>query len=190
MSVHVIYAGQEAPKGLPSIFLVGPTPRSPDVPSWRPEAIRGLSLARTLDSQPLVVFVPEDESGGFSLSYEEQVEWELAALERATVVMAWVPRDLETMPAFTTNVEFGTLLHSGKLVYGRPKRAPKTRYLDYRYLKATGWHPCNSLPDLLVNALLCVRGRWVARQIKEAEDKGLYEAFEHLSGDNPLKEKK
>lgn len=36
------------------------------------------------------------------------------------------------MPAFTTNVEFGEDLHSGKMLYGRPDGAPKMRYLDER----------------------------------------------------------
>jgi ADP-ribose pyrophosphatase YjhB (NUDIX family) len=36
------------------------------------------------------------------------------------------------MPGFTTNVEFGEDLHSGKIVYGRPEHAEKCRHLDKR----------------------------------------------------------
>ena len=43
----------------------------------------------------------------------------------------WVPRELRTMPAFTTNVEFGIWADSGKAVLGYPPKAPKCRYLDW-----------------------------------------------------------
>lgn len=62
-------------------------------------------------------------------SYDDQVWWELEALEKATVVVVWIPRELETMPAFTTNVEFGFLVKSGKVVIGAPEDAQKMNYL-------------------------------------------------------------
>lgn len=39
------------------------------------------------------------------------------------------------MPAFTTNIEFGEDLHSGKIMYGRPDNAEKCRYLDKRIIE-------------------------------------------------------
>ena len=52
-----------------------------------------------------VVFVPEDEGGTFRGSYHDQVTWERDALAASDCVLFWVPRELKTMPAFTTNVE-------------------------------------------------------------------------------------
>ena len=59
--------------------------------------------------------------------------WEREALINATVILFWVPRKLPDMSAFTTNVEFGYWLHSGKVVYGRPNDASKIKYLDWLY---------------------------------------------------------
>ena len=109
------------------MFLAGPTPRSNDVASWRPEA---LNLLRSRGFSG-VVFVPENDDGAVMTSYMEQVEWERTALAAADVILFWVPRQLETMPAFTTNVEFGTWASSGKCVLGFPTEAPKCRYLAW-----------------------------------------------------------
>jgi len=126
--MRVVYARQECPDlAGPSLFLAGPTPRSRGVPSWRPEALRllrGLAFAGT-------VFVPEEPGeGGFPEVYaEEQVRWEWDCLERADRIAFWVPRDLKTLPGFTTNVEFGLYCRSGKVLLGYPAGAPKMRYL-------------------------------------------------------------
>src|SRR6266511_3357557 len=53
--MDVVFADQLLQVRQPSLFLAGPTPRSADVPSWRPEALnllRGLGFAGT-------VLVPE-----------------------------------------------------------------------------------------------------------------------------------
>jgi hypothetical protein len=76
------------------------------------------------------VFVPEPEGYTPNDSYEHQISWEWEALNQATVAVFWVPRHLESFPAFTTNVEFGLLVASGKAVLGFPDGAPKMRYLD------------------------------------------------------------
>jgi hypothetical protein len=90
-----------------------------------------------------------------------EVEWEDEALTRCTLIVFWVPRDLKTLPGFTTNVEFGMYLRSGKIIYGRPDNAPETRYLDYFYKKITGKEPENNLHDLLKNAVQMVKERIV-----------------------------
>lgn len=132
-----------------SIFLAGPTPRSSDVPSWRPEAIELLKRMKFTGA----VFAPEP----FCSHYLEQVEWEHAALTKASVILFWVPRDLVTMPAFTTNVEFGRFADSGRIVvYGRPEGAPKTRYLDWLHHKHNPAEPIfDNLPELLEYAIKC-----------------------------------
>jgi hypothetical protein len=127
--MQVVYARQEhTDLAGPCLFLAGPTPRSPAVVSWRPEALR---LLRQLDF-PGTVFVPEDsEEGGLPPTYaEEQVFWEWRCLERADRIVFWVPRDLKTLPGFTTNVEFGFWCRSGKALLGFPVGAPKMRYLE------------------------------------------------------------
>jgi hypothetical protein len=56
----VVYALEEPPAIFAkSIFLAGPTPRRPEVASWRPDALRILQEA----GYDGVVFVPEDRSG-------------------------------------------------------------------------------------------------------------------------------
>jgi hypothetical protein len=126
----IVYAGEEVTqKPAKSIFLVGPTPRSKDVPSWRPKMIAVLE-SHGYDG---VVFSPEPRDGVWLTDYLTQVEWEKKHLEMCDLIIAWVPRDLNTMPAFTTNVEFGKYVGSGKLIYGRPDSSPKNRYLDWMY---------------------------------------------------------
>lgn len=123
--MFICYAQKPLPTDKGGIFLAGPTPRGGRVPSWRPEALKLLKEAGYTGN----VFVPEDENGPLKDHYNEQIEWEWACLEAASVVVFWVPRNLETMPAFTTNVEFGLYVDSGKAVLGYPEGAPKMRYL-------------------------------------------------------------
>lgn len=126
--MQVVFALQPLPK---SIFLAGPTPRDPSVPSWRPEAIRILEELK-FDGH---VFVPEADDWASHDNYDGQIKWELRGLDRASVIVFWVPRDIKTMPAFTTNVEFGLYIKSGKVVVGWPKDTPKTGYLEHHAIK-------------------------------------------------------
>lgn len=109
-----------------SIFLAGPTPRSADVKSWRPEALRLLEIYGFNGT----VLVPETRDGEWRHNYDNQIKWEWAGLNQASTIVFWCPRDLVDMPAFTTNVEFGMFAMSSKVVYGRPDDAPKMKYLD------------------------------------------------------------
>ena len=134
----------------PAIFLVGPTPRDEETPSWRPEAISFLKVIG-FDG---VVFVPERES--WDCYYTDQIEWGHGGLDRAAsngCIAAWVPRDLKTMPAFTTNIEFGIYVGCGRFAYGRPPEAPKCRYLDWLYKKRTGMEPLVTLLSLMNQAV-------------------------------------
>jgi len=154
--LNVIYAGQPIelksawrPFQPNSLFLAGPTPRSKDVPSWRPEA---LSILESLN-YPATVFVPERNDWEVKFEYEDQVEWEHTGLENASLILFWVPRELKTMPGFITNVEFGRYVDSGRCLYGRPDDAPKNRYLDWMYEKYTSLKPLSTLSDLLETAI-------------------------------------
>lgn len=130
--VEVIYAREPLPAAGASVFLAGPTPRSQEVPSWRPALIAELS-ARWRGPGRLAVLSPESRGGKRAREYHDQVAWETEARAAASVVMFWIPRDTETMPGYTTNVEFG--LDAGQerpVVLGCPPgcRSPeRNRYL-------------------------------------------------------------
>lgn len=58
--MQIVYAQETPPKSFTrAIFLAGPTPRSADTQSWRPEAVRLLQESG-YDS---IVFVPEPRNG-------------------------------------------------------------------------------------------------------------------------------
>ena len=143
------YSDQEVLKGKKSIFLAGPTPRDDSVQSWRVDACK---LIEDLGFDG-VVYDPEYSTLKPRGDYLDQVEWEREALSNASVILFWVPRVLPDMPAFTTNVEFGYWIHTGKVIYGRPDDARKIRYLDWLYKKDTNKDPYNNLVDLLKEAI-------------------------------------
>jgi hypothetical protein len=128
--VKVYYAHQHPPREedpKPGIFLAGPSPRDEHELNWRPYAVDILKKAKWKGD----VYVPIPEDGKWERNYEAQIDWELRYLHIADAVLFWVPRDLEHLPGFTTNIEFGMFLKSRKIVLGHPEGAPKTRYLDY-----------------------------------------------------------
>lgn len=134
-----------------SIFLAGPTPRDEYGVDWRPEAIEifeSLSFDGTL-------FVPAPfltRYNSHEENYYHQIDWEDRALQATTIVMFWVPRELKTMPAFTTNVEFGMYVESGKMVYGRPVGASKTGYLDW-HAKKNNVPICSTLENTIMTSI-------------------------------------
>jgi len=132
-----------------SIFLAGPTPRTADVKSWRPKAIKFLEKLKYQGQ----VIVPERESWK-GTDYIDQVEWENTGLNKCAVIVFWVPRDLKTMLALTTNIEFGRFCQDPRVLYGRPVNAPKNRYLDWLYKKFLDREPYGNLWGLLVEACL------------------------------------
>lgn len=145
---QVVYAGEPFPKTQgKSVFLVGPTPRASNpVPSWRPEGLKE-AFAAGFDT----VFIPEPRDEVWFTTYDQQNVWETEGLERADVICAWVPRDMESMPALTTNVEIGMWIHSGKIVVAAPPNAPSVRYL-FKTAERFGAPTAFSLHDALVTA--------------------------------------
>ena len=113
------------------IFLCGPTPRDKKTISWRKEAIK---LFEKYNSN-ITLFIPERKDWSVKFDYYDQINWELTAISRVEKIMFWVPRNLENMPGFTTNVEFGYTigLDEKNIYYGRPHNAPKIKYMDYLY---------------------------------------------------------
>src|SRR5512135_587825 len=135
--MQVVYAREPFPESWSkSLFLAGPTPRTKDVLSWRPEALR---LLETLGYDG-TVFIPEDRGfNGCAITpenYEPQILWEHEAIRRADAVVFWVPRDLDAMPAFTTNIEWGEQFDSGRVALGYPKETPKMGYFRTK----ARWH--------------------------------------------------
>ena len=150
--MKINYSNQQVMKGDKSIFLAGPTPRSLEVETWRKEAIKILEELG-FDG---IVYVPEREFDDRTFNYDNQVWWEREALHNANTIVFWIPRAIPSMPAFTTNVEFGYWIakNSEKVIYGRPEKSEKNRYLDWLYEVETGKQPINNLTDLLKKATI------------------------------------
>ncbi len=147
--MNVIYSDQ--PFGVVpghSIFLAGPTPRSTQITSWRPNALEILTNAGYTGT----VFVPERADKACESEYTHQIEWAYAAIQQASLVVFWVPRDRQTLPALTTHVEFGYWMRHKEVLYGRPDDAEKNSYLDWLYTKTTGKSIHSSLVSLLTEA--------------------------------------
>lgn len=130
--VSVVWAREPLPRTGPSVFLAGPTPRRDcAVASWRPDAVAELAR-QWMGSAPLTVVSPESRGGRRAAHYDDQVDWETDARARATAILFWIPRDLRSLPGFTTNVEFGLDVGTGRAVLGCPPTCPdpeRNRYL-------------------------------------------------------------
>lgn len=76
----------------------------------------------------LAVFAPEGR-GWKPLKYD-RFAWEDRWLSTVDVIAFWVPRDMTTMPALNTNIEFGRWESSQRLVFGAPADAANVTYLQ------------------------------------------------------------
>jgi len=115
-------------KNLNGIFLAGPCIREKHYglfSNWRDDAIR-IFKEHGFEGD---IFSPEPFCKN---GYENQIMWEEFHLTQAKVVMFWIPRQLDINPAFTSNVEFGEWMKSGKVVLGYPSRAAKMGYLKFK----------------------------------------------------------
>jgi hypothetical protein len=131
----------------PRIMLCGPTPRDESVKSWRPDA-----LAYLKDKFHGAVFVPEPKDSKWQGDYENQVDWEDLCLNVADCIAFWIPRDLKTLPGFTTNIEWGRWEKSGKVVLGYPEGTSKMTYISY-YATRYGVPIAHTLEATLDNAI-------------------------------------
>lgn len=124
-----VYYGEHAPyKYSKSIFLAGPSLRSgQEGVSWRKDALQILEHM----GYDGVVFIPENRQGRLDEhhDYDQTVKWEETHLEMADVILFWVPRKMDTLPALTTNIEFGRYESSGKVILGYPEDAERMHYL-------------------------------------------------------------
>lgn len=151
--VIVVHAGEQPPlRWTASLFLAGPTPRTPEVASWRPQALAAIGR-HWAGPGPLVVFLPEPRDEVWP-EYVHQRTWELHWGDRSDVVLFWIPRG-PGMPALTTNDEWGRWKDTGRVVLGTPPDAPSVRYQrDY----ATDHHipVSDTLDDTVVAALAAI----------------------------------
>lgn len=162
--MQVVHARQPFPDSFSrAIFLAGPTPRSPEVASWRPRALE-LLAASGYDG---VVFVPEDADGSRRFDYADQVEWETEGLGLADAIVFWIPRAFDTLPGFTTNVEWGAWQRSGKCVLGAPAEAPGLRFLRH-HAGRLGVPQADTL-DATLDAALALIGAGAPRSGGERE---------------------
>lgn len=149
--MKIKYYGDEIGTNEKSLVLCGPTPRSDEVKSWRPTAIKILEELQ-FDG---IVYVPEYKSE-ICFNYEEQVNWEREVYKSAKIIIFWVPRKKPDMLGLTTNVEFGYWLKTGKCIYGRPSDAERVRYLDWLYKLEYDEKPYYELKELLKKAISLV----------------------------------
>ena len=148
MSMNIAYSDKPLVVEKNSIFLAGPAPRTSDVKSWRPKAIQ---ILEGLEYKGQVI-MPEREAGWEGTDYLDQVEWENTGLNECGAIVFWVPRDLDTLPAFTTNIEFGRFHQDPRTLYGRPSESPGNRYLDWLYKKFLNGTPSTLLYNLMADA--------------------------------------
>jgi len=146
----VVYTGETPPEGFTSsMFLAGPSPRKPSDPNWRVEAIELLDQL----GYKGVVFAPVyRDKPPETFDYEKQVGWERKWLNASDQIVFWVPRDLEKLPGFTTNVEYGMWLRSGKILLGSPEGTPKMDYLDW-WAEEEGVENFEDLQAILARAI-------------------------------------
>jgi len=126
-----IYADDRIPRYGNKVFLAGPTPRSLDVESWRDVMIRTLRNAGYQGH----ILIPEKRNPEDGYDYDNQIYWEEEALNSSDLILFWIPRDLKTMPGFTTNNEYGEWMKSRKVILGFPEDAPKMRYMHKKAIK-------------------------------------------------------
>lgn len=153
--MNIVYSLENVPVRPNGIFLAGPTLRNNyfNEYRWRAEACL-LLLAYDFKGD---VYVPEYSDGKIwnENKYDEQCSWEHEAMAVADTILFWVPRDLKTLPGFTTNVEFGYWMNSSKrCLYGRPDGAPNTGYLDWLYRAEQRGNPFDNLESLIQKAVV------------------------------------
>lgn len=128
--MQVVFVHEQAVGSLSrSIFLAGPSPRGSSDYDWRKQA-RTFLHRLGFDG---ILFIPLPRDGIYHEDYDHvaQMRWEIEHLEKAAARVFWIPRDLDRLPGFTTNVEFGRYSRMAPCVLGYPDSAPKMRYLHF-----------------------------------------------------------
>lgn len=148
--MEIKYYGDEILPNQKAISLCGPTPRNNKTKSWRIDAIK---ILKKLNYDG-IVYIPE--SNGEKLFFknkEEQMMWERNCYINSNIIVFWVPRKFPNMLGLTTNVEFGYWLKIKKCIYGRPKNAYRTDYLDWLYNLEYHKKPYDTLEELITETV-------------------------------------
>lgn len=131
MPQRILYTGDSISKVGNTVFIAGPSPRDTKIKSWRPDFMQQLFDSGFKGT----IINPENKEFNEKFDYDKQVEWEDKGLNAADLIVFWVPRDLEALPGFTTNIEFGEWMKSGKVILGFPKDAAKMNYMAFKARK-------------------------------------------------------
>lgn len=149
--MKIIYSGESHSIKGKSIFLAGCSPRIGQTLKWREEAIsyyENFGFSETL-------IIPEPKSGEPWEDYISVIQWEDYYLQIADVILFWIPRSVkDEIYGFTSNIEFGKYLNSGKIVYGRPDDSDNNRYLDYWYETIYKIPPAYKLENLVFGSII------------------------------------
>lgn len=154
--MNIIHTFEKEQSDLDSIFLAGPTLRIPiegmmhGSNSWRWNAIGILKSFNFLGN----IYFPEWLQGirPKDWTYSRQLDWENDCLNKAKVILFWIPRDMKLLPGLTTNIEFGEWMKSGKIVAGAPNTAEHIQYIREKCSRNNiPW--ADTLGDCIRNAL-------------------------------------
>lgn len=148
--MEIKYYGDKILPNQKAISLCGPTPRNNKTKGWRMDAIK---ILKKLNYDG-IVYIPE--SNGEKLFFknkEEQMMWERNCYINSNIIVFWVPRKFPNMLGLTTNVEFGYWLKIKKCIYGRPKNAYRTDYLDWLYNLEYHKKPYDTLEELITETV-------------------------------------
>ena len=155
--MEILY-NQQYPSDKPDLekgvlFLAGPTYRGDNTHSWRwhaLEILKELGFAGRVyvpEYHPLQRGLADWDNPDF---YAKQCKWEHYGIWDCATVVFWIPRHLQLLPGFTTNIEFGYCVGASKaMVYGRPDGSPKCDYLDWMYRESFNREPFTDLKALL-----------------------------------------
>jgi len=135
MHFKIVRAQEPFPKEvIKSIFLLGPIPRLATTMylSWKAEVYRILEEL----GYDGIVYDPEHKSAPDQREVDyngaAQIKWEVEALYRADLIVAWIPRQFPDMPALTSNIEMGEWFKSGKMLLGYPQGTERMGYITFR----------------------------------------------------------
>jgi 8-oxo-dGTP diphosphatase len=130
-SLQIVRAQTPFPtKVVKTLFLAGPSEPHGRPTAWRQEAIQILRDLR-FDGH---VFVPDFEEGWANGNLDAQFDWVTEAMDRADAIVFWVPRDLQTLHGYSTNIEWGLYARSRNVVWGAPEDAQLVGWAE-RYAK-------------------------------------------------------
>lgn len=144
--MQLVYALENEPKEYThSIFLAGPTPRD-NTKSWREDAIKLLNKYNYKG----IVYIPEQRNGYKQKEYYNQIDWELKMMNKADIIMFYIPRDIDNnLLGLTTNCEYGRWENSGKIVIGFPKNSDNNTYIEICF-KQLNNEIYNTLEDTII----------------------------------------